>query len=107
LATHPEFVDSYPFDGIVVPAVLSPEWVASLGLTKRVAEGTIAWHPEFLHYLIWNTVRIPDEAVAQTISDLKTMHRGHLTDNFLIYGMLEGTRGRNIPDFLGRRLGHS
>ena len=99
LATHPEFVDSYPFDGIVVPAVLSPEWVASLGLTKRLPGGKIPWQPGFLHYLMWNTVRIPDEAVAQTISDLKAMYRGHLTDNFLICGMIEGTRGRYLPDF--------
>ena len=99
LATHPEFVDSYPFDGIVVPAVLSPEWVASLGLTKRMPGGKIPWQPGFLHLLMWNTVRIPDEAVAQTISDLKAMYRGHLTDNFLLCGMTEGTRGRYLPDF--------
>ena len=98
LATHPEFVESYPFDGIVLPALLSKEWVASLGLKKKTPTGEIPWEPLLLHHFLWNTISIPDEAVAQTISDLNTMRRGSLTDNFLIYGMLEGSRGRDIPD---------
>lgn len=98
LATHPSFAESYPFDGVVLPGILSSEWVASLNLTKKLPTGEIPWRPTHLHSFLWNTVRIPDEAVAQTISDLKSMRRGSLTDNFLIYGLLDGARGRHLPD---------
>ena len=94
LAQHPDFAGSYPFDGIVLPAPLSPEWVKSLGLTKM----GMPWLPAFLNELLWNKILIPDEAVAQTIADLKTMERGSLTDNFLIFGMVDGARGLKTPD---------
>ncbi len=63
LATHPEFVETYPFDGIVLPASLSQEWTGKLGFTKLGNP----LRPSFLHELLWNTVCIPDEAVAQTL----------------------------------------
>lgn len=94
LARHPEFSDAYPFDGIVLPALLSAEWVKTLGLTKMGKPML----PAFLHELLWNKVRIPDEAVAQTVTDLKSMRRGTLTDNFLIFGMIDGARGMLTPD---------
>lgn len=96
LAQHPEFADTYPFDGIVMPALLSPEWVKNLGLTKMGKP----WLPLFLNELLWNKIRIPDEAVAQTLADLKSMRRGKLTDNFLIVGMVDGARGLRTPDLL-------
>jgi hypothetical protein len=94
IARHPEFVDSYPFDGIVIPASLSSEWVESLGLTKM----GMPWRPAFLNELLWNSIRIPDKAVEQTLADLKSMRRGSLTDNFLICGMVDGARGLKTPD---------
>lgn len=94
IARHPEFVDSYPFDGIVMPASLSSEWVESLGLTKM----GMPWRPAFLNELLWNSIRIPDKAVEQTLADLKSMRRGSLTDNFLICGMVDGARGLKTPD---------
>lgn len=48
LAQHPDFAGSYPFDGIVLPALLSPEWVKSLGLTKM----GMPWLPVFLNELL-------------------------------------------------------
>ena len=93
IAQHPDFVDSYPFDGIVMPAPLSPEWVKSLNLTKL----GMPLRPAFLNELLWNTIRIPDEAVAQTVADLNAMRRGSLSDNFLIYGMVDGVRGLKTP----------
>ena len=94
LAEHPEFVDSYPFDGIVIPAVLSPDWVKRLGLTKMGQP----WLPKYLNELLWNKIRIPDKAVEQTLADLKSMRRGSLTDNYLIVGMVDGARGLKTPD---------
>jgi len=94
LVRHPDFTDAYPFDGIVMPALLSAEWVKTLGLTK-MGKPLL---PVFLHELLWNKIRIPDEAVAQTVADLKTMRRGTLTDNFLIIGMVDGARGMLTPD---------
>jgi len=94
IAEHPEFNAHYPFDGIVLPAVLSREWVDSLGLTKQ----GMPLRPAFLHELLWNTVKIPDEAVAQTLADLQRMRRGNLTDNFLIFGMVDGARGLQPPN---------
>ncbi|MDX1930450.1 MAG: hypothetical protein SFV81_28255 [Pirellulaceae bacterium] len=91
---HPEFVHSYPFDGIVLPAPLSPAWVNSLGLTKL----GMPLRPAFLHELLWNRIRIPDEAIAETLADLKSMNRGSMTDNFLIVGMVDGARGLKTPD---------
>ena len=75
LAQHPDFADGYPFDGIVIPALLSPEWVKGLSLTKMGQP----WLRVFLNELLWNKIRIPDEAVAQTLADLKSMRRGRLT----------------------------
>ncbi len=94
LAQHPEFADAYPFDGIVVPAVLSAEWVKKLGLTK-MGKPLL---PVFLNELLWNKIPIPEEAIAQTVADLKAMRRGTLTDNFLIFGMVDGARGMHTPD---------
>lgn len=105
LAEHPEFAAVYPFDGIVLPAVLDEQWVASLGLTKLGNP----LRPKFLNELLWNKIRIPQSAVAQTLDDLKSMQRGpsestgqalghSLTDNFLIYGMVDGARGLKTPD---------
>ncbi len=94
LARHPEFVDSYPFDGIVIPAVLSSEWVEGLKLTKQ----GMPLLPKYLHELVWNKIRIPDRAVEQTLRDLQSMRRGGLTDNFLLYGMVDGARGLMTPD---------
>jgi hypothetical protein len=94
IAKHPEFADSYPFDGIVIPAPLSAEWVEGLGLTKM----GMPWRPAFLNELLWNSIRIPDSAVEQTLADLKSMRRGGLTDNFLICGMVDGARGLKTPE---------
>lgn len=94
LAQHPEFAENYPFDGIVLPALLSPEWVASLGLTKLGKP----LRPTLLHELIWTKIAIPEAAVAQTIADLNSMQRGSLSDNFMIYGMVDGARGLHTPD---------
>ncbi len=94
LAQHAEFANNYPFDGIVVPAQLSAEWVASLQLTKYGKPLL----PTSLHELIWTKIEIPDDAVAQTIADMKSMRQGSLTDNFMIYGMVDGARGLHTPD---------
>ena len=94
LATHPSFLATFPYDGYVVPALIDVEWAEKLGLPRR---------PYFLHELLWNSVKIPDEAVAPIIKDLKSVKWGSVTDNFLNVSMNDGTRGRFIPDFTDDR----
>jgi len=94
LAQHSNFLGSYPFDGLVVPVVIQAEWGEKLGLTRR---------EYFLHELVWNTVRLPDEAVASALADLKSVTWGTVTDNFLNYILIDGARGRFTPDFASDR----
>ena len=35
LAKHPRFLESYPFDGLVVPVVIDAEWGEKVGLPRR------------------------------------------------------------------------
>lgn len=94
LARHPTFFDSYPYDGYVVPAVIDAEWGGKLGLPRR---------DYFLHDLLWNAVELPYAAVASAITDLKSVHWGGVTDNFLNYTMTDGARGRFTPDLASDR----
>ncbi len=93
LAEHPEFADNYPFDGIVLPAQLSDQWVAGLGLTSM-------GNP--LHRngcMIWFGPRnaIPEEAVCTNHSRYEVDSAQELSDNFMIYGMVDGARGSYTP----------
>lgn len=89
LAKNPAFLDSYPFDGMVVPAVIEAGWAERLGLPSR---------DYLLHELIWNTVKLPPEALASAVADLNSVRWGSVTDNFLNYTLIDGTRGRFTPD---------
>lgn len=90
LAKHPTFLASFPFDGYVVPAVVDKVWAEKMGIPQR---------DYFLHELLWNSVKIPYEAIAPIVKDLKSVRWGSVTDNFLYYNMSDGTRGRFMPDF--------
>lgn len=90
LARHPTFLDLYPFDGMVVPVVLDARWFEHLGLPR---------HDYFLHELLWNTVKLPYEALASAVADLNSVRWGGVTDNFLNYTLIDGARGRFTPDF--------
>ena len=94
LAKHPDFPASFPYDGYVVPAVISAEWGEKLGLPRR---------DYFLHELLWNTVELPYEAIASIVADLNSVRWGGLTDNFLNYTMTDGARGHFTPDFANDR----
>ncbi len=90
LAQHPTFLASFPFDGYVVPGLVDGEWAEKLGLPRR---------DYFLHELLWNSVKIPYEAIAPIVRDLRSVKWGALTDNFLYFNMIDGARGRHTPDF--------
>jgi len=94
LAKHPEFAASFPFDGYVIPAVLSDEWAERLRLAPRAY---------FLHELLWNTVELPYEAIAPIVADLNSVRWGQLTDNFLNCTLSDGARGRFTPDLSNDR----
>jgi hypothetical protein len=89
LARNPAFLDSFPFDGLVVPAVVEAGWAERLGLPSR---------DYFLHELVWNTVKLSPEALASAVTDLNSVRWGGVTDNFLNYTLIDGTRGRFTPN---------
>lgn len=89
LAKHPRFTESYPYDGMVIPIVIESEWATQLGLPAR---------DYFLHEILWNTVRIPDAAIAPAIRDLNSVQWRGLTDNFLNYTLNDGAKGHFTPD---------
>ena len=89
LAKHPAFLDTFPFDGMVVPVVLDADWAERLTLPRR---------DYFLHELLWNTVKLPYEALAPAVADLNSVRWGGVTDNFLNYTLIDGARGRFTPD---------
>ncbi len=89
LARHPTFFDSCPFDGMVVPVVLDAVWAERLGLPRR---------DYFLHELLWNTVKLPFEALGPAVADLNSLDWGGVTDSFLNYTLIDGARGRFTPD---------
>ncbi len=89
LANHPEFTASFPYDGYVVPAVIDGASAKKMGLEAR---------EYFVHELVWNSVAITPEGIATALSDLKKTKWRGLTDNFLNYTMIDGSRGRFTPD---------
>ena len=94
LAKNPAFLDSYPFDGMVVPAVIEAGWAERLGLPRR---------DYFLHEVLWNTVKLPYEALSSAVADLNSVRWGRVTDNFLNYTLIDGARGRFTPDLADDR----
>lgn len=89
LALHPQFTESSPFDGMVVPVVIESEWATRVGLPTR---------DYFLHEILWNSVRIPYAAIAPAVRDLNSVHWRGLTDNFLNYTLNDGAKGHFTPD---------
>lgn len=94
LAQNPAFLASYPFDGLVLPVVVESAVAVRLGLPAR---------DYFLHELLWNTVELPEAVIASAVADLKSIHWGGVTDNFLNYTLVDGARGRFTPDFANDR----
>lgn len=89
LARHPHVLGHYPFDGAVLPVALETNWLKSLALPREI---------HYFHELAWNTVRIPYEAIRAGVDDLNRIQWGSVTDNFLLFGMLDGSRGTLVPD---------
>ena len=89
LARNPAFFDAYPFDGMIIPAVIDGDWAERLGLPRR---------DYFLHELLWNTVALPYEALTNSVADLTSVRWGGVTDNFLNLTLVDGARGRFTPD---------
>ena len=90
LAQHPEFTASFPYDGLIIPALIDAKWSKTMGLPEE---------DRFLHGVVWNSTRIPPAAIDAIATDLKSVKWRGLTDNFLNYSMIDSTRGRFMPDF--------
>ncbi len=85
LADHPAFLADHPFDGIAIPVSLDRSWCTNQGLI------TESYYP--LQEMVMTRLSMPYSLVAEAITDLKRASWGHLTDNFLWYGVRDGTRG--------------
>jgi len=94
LAKNPDFLATFPYDGYVVPAVIDADWGEKLGLPRR---------DYFVHELLWNSVKLPYEALAPAIADLNSVRWGNVTDNFLNCTLLDGADGRFTPDLADDR----
>ena len=79
LATHPEYLANHPFDGVTVPVLVDPAWAATHGL---VTEPVYA-----LHQIGMTKAPLTWSAVEPAVNDLKKVAWGHVTDNFLWYGV--------------------
>ena len=89
LARNPEFTARFPFDGIVIPAVIDAKWSDEMKLPRE---------ERFLHGVVWNATRIPPAAIDAIAGELNSVNWRGVTDNFLNYSMIDGTRGRHMPD---------
>ena len=90
LARHPEFTATFPYDGLIIPALIDAKWSGQMGLPAE---------DRFLHGVVWNATRIPPAAIDAVAADLNSVKWRGLTDNFLNYSMIDATRGRFMPDF--------
>jgi formylglycine-generating enzyme len=88
LVEHPDFTATHPFDGVTVVAPLDSAWCAAQGL------GVAA-----LDDLTWSRITVPYSAVQGTITELKRISWGSLTDNFLWYRMLRAHTHQPDRDF--------
>ncbi|MCE2806752.1 MAG: hypothetical protein LW700_16345 [Gemmataceae bacterium] len=90
LARHPEFTATFPYDGLIIPALIDAKWSGQMGLPAE---------DRFLRGVVWNATRIPPAAIDAVAADLNSVKWRGLTDNFLNYSMIDATRGRFMPDF--------
>ena len=94
LAEHPDFITTFPYDGMVLPAHVSKEFCQKQGLGQM----------SFLHTVVWNKVPLTYDALRESINDLKKIQWKHLTDNFLNYSMIDGPeQARYTPDYANDR----
>ena len=54
LARHPEFTATFPYDGLIIPALIDAKWSGQMGLPAE---------DRFLHGVVWNATRIPPAAI--------------------------------------------
>lgn len=90
LARHPEFTATFPYDGLIIPALIDSKYAREMNLPAQ---------DNFLHGVVWNATRIPPAAIDAIAADLNSVRWRGLTDNFLNYSMIDATRGRFMPDF--------
>ncbi len=76
LADHPDYLANHPFDGLSVPILLDRQWLTNQGLLE--AEYA-------LQDLVMTKLSIPWSQVASAVVDLKRVHWGQVTENFLWY----------------------
>ncbi|MDA1178375.1 MAG: SUMF1/EgtB/PvdO family nonheme iron enzyme, partial [Planctomycetota bacterium] len=84
LASHPEYLANHPFDGIAVPVVLENDWCRQQGLNESVYD---------LHSMVMTTLPITYSELQEARQDLQKVQWAHVTDNFLWYGVRDGSRG--------------
>jgi hypothetical protein len=89
LVDHPGFTSSHPFDGVTVVAPLDSKWCIEQGFEAGIV----------LDDLVWTKKVIPYSAVQETIAKLKQISWESLTDNFLWYGMKDGSDYKFAVDF--------
>lgn len=85
LLQHPDYLANHPFDGVAIPVKLDSAWTKSHGLISNSVYD--------LHSLVMTKLPIPYSVMQGVVKDLKRVSWGHVTDNFLWYGVRDGTMG--------------
>jgi autotransporter-associated beta strand protein len=79
LAEHPEYLANHPFDGVTIPLMIDLDYTRSQGL--------VTTGPHAMQWIGMSSLPIPWSAVAESVEYLKQVQWGHVTDNFLWYGV--------------------
>jgi len=85
LAAHPEYLANHPFDGVAVPVRMEADWCAARGLASKSTYE--------LHRLALTALPIGPADLQPALDSLQRVAWGHVTDNFLWYGVSDGTSG--------------
>ena len=84
LANNPDYLANHPFDGISIQVPVDLAWCTNQGLISQSAYG--------LNQLTMTRLAIPYSAVQAAVADLQRVSWGHLTDNFLWYGLWDASQ---------------
>jgi len=84
LANNPDYLANHPFDGISLQVPVDLAWCTNQGLISQSAYG--------LNQLTMTRLAIPYSAVQAAVADLQRVSWGHLTDNFLWYGLWDASQ---------------
>ena len=83
LANNPDYLANHPFDGVSIQVPVDQAWCTNNGLLSQPAYG--------LNQITMTRLAIPYSAVQAAVADLQRVSWGHLTDNFLWYGLWDVT----------------